>query len=90
MCEERVMVHFDEANLDLHAYVSKQPNKSAFIRECIRSRMEKEKGIKEAVIEALKEFLGDGKINLMNTGEFTQAKVEDKGIKEVADFFDEY
>ena len=49
MCEKRVMVHFDEANSDLHRYVSKHRNKSDFIRECIRYRMEKEKDLKEVV-----------------------------------------
>lgn len=90
MCEKRVMVHFDEANLDLHRYVSKHRNKSDFIRECIRYRMEKEKDLKEVVIEALKEVLGNGNISLVQPINVEPVKEVDEDIKEVADFFDEY
>ncbi len=90
MCEKRVMVHFDEANLDLHRYVSKHRNKSDFIRECIRYRMEKEKDLKEVVMEAIKEVLGSGTISLVQPTGIEPVKEIDEGIKEVADFFDEY
>lgn len=90
MCEKRVMVHFDEANLDLHRYVSKHRNKSDFIRECIRYRMEKEKDLKEVVMEAIKEVLGSGTISLVQHKDVEPVKAIDEGMKEVADFFDEY
>ncbi|MBC8581646.1 hypothetical protein [Zhenhengia yiwuensis] len=90
MCEKRVMVHFDEANLDLHRYVSKHRNKSDFIRECIRYRMEKEKDLKEVVMEAIKEVLGSGTISLVQPTDVDPVKVIDEGMKEVADFFEEY
>lgn len=90
MCEKRVMVHFDEANLDLHRYVSKHRNKSDFIRECIRYRMEKEKDLKEIVIEAIKEALGNGTISLAQPTDVEPVKALDEGMKEVADFFEEY
>lgn len=90
MCEKRVMVHFDEANLDLHRYVSKHRNKSDFIRECIRYRMEKEKDLKEVVMEAIKEVLGSGTISLVQPTGIEPVKAIDESIKEVADFFDEY
>lgn len=90
MCEKRVMVHFDEANLDLHRYVSKHRNKSDFIRECIRYRMEKEKDLKEVVMEAIKEVLGSGTISLVQPIGIEPVKAIDESIKEAADFFDEY
>lgn len=86
MREERIMVHFDEANLDLHAYVSKHPNKSAFIRECIRYKMEQEKSLKEVVIEALKEVLGNNTVNVLSQPQNEQPAIDD----EVIDFFEEY
>ena len=90
MREERIMVHFDEVNLDLHAYVSKHSNKSAFIRECIRYKMEQEKNLKEVVIEALKEFLGDNTVNMLHQPVKDQINGDEEDIKEVADFFEEY
>lgn len=90
MCEKRVMVHFDEANLDLHRYVSKHRNKSDFIRECIRYRMEKEKDLKEVIMEAIKEALGNGTISLVQPKDAEPVKVIDEGMKEVVDFFEEY
>lgn len=84
------MVHFDEANLDLHRYVSKHRNKSDFIRECIRYRMEKEKDLKEVVMEAIKEVLGSGTISWVQHTGIEPVKAIDEGMKEVADFFDEY
>ncbi|MDU6360272.1 MAG: hypothetical protein E6590_09910 [Clostridiales bacterium] len=90
MCEKRVMVHFDEANLDLHRYVSKHRNKSDFIRECIRYRMEKEKDLKEVVIEAIKEVLESGVISFVQPKDVESVKAIDEDMKEVADFFEEY
>lgn len=90
MCEKRVMVHFDEANSDLHRYVSKHRNKSDFIRECIRYRMEKEKDLKEVVMEAIKEVLESGVISFVQPKDVESVKAIDEGMKEVADFFDEY
>lgn len=90
MCEKRVMVHFDEANSDLHRYVSNHRNKSDFIRECIRYRMEKEKDLKEVVIEAIKEVLESGVISFVQPKDVESVKAVDEDMKEVADFFEEY
>lgn len=90
MCEKRVMVHFDEANLDLHAYVDKQSNKSEFIRECIRARMEKDTDLKKVVIEALKEFVGGNTISLVAQSDPDMLSKPDDDISDVANFFEEY
>lgn len=90
MGEERIMVHFDEANLDLYDYVLKHKNKSGFIRECIRYKMEQEKGLKEVVLEALKEFLGESTVNVLNQPIKEQLHTDEEDIKEVADFYEEY
>ena len=90
MCEERIMVHFDEANLDLYDYALKHKNKSAFIRECIRYKMEQEKSLKEVVIEALKEFLGDSTASVLHQPVKEQLNRDEEDIKEVADFFEAY
>ena len=52
--------------------------------------MEKEKDLKEVVIEAIKEVLESGVISFVQPKDVESVKAIDEDMKEVADFFEEY
>lgn len=84
--DERIMVYFDEENKELYEYVCKHKNKLGFIRECLRAKMEKEKDLKETIIEALKDVLQQGNVSIVSVEQ--DEKQGDMG--DIVGFFDEY